>query len=72
MNHLSVLLCVLLAALVPLSYGLYFHIAEGERKCFIEEIPEETQVISELLTVLVLDTSMFYYHITFWTNFLEF
>uniref|UniRef100_A0A336MSZ2 CSON006618 protein n=1 Tax=Culicoides sonorensis TaxID=179676 RepID=A0A336MSZ2_CULSO len=25
--------------------GLYFHIAETERKCFIEEIPDETTVI---------------------------
>lgn len=26
------------------SFGLYFHIAETERKCFIEEIPDDTQV----------------------------
>ncbi len=25
--------------------ALYFHIAETERKCFIEEIPDETMVI---------------------------
>lgn len=25
--------------------GLYFHIAETERKCFIEEVPDETTVI---------------------------
>lgn len=25
--------------------GLYFHIGETERKCFIEEIPDETNVI---------------------------
>lgn len=25
--------------------GLYFHIAETEKKCFIEEIPDETMVI---------------------------
>lgn len=24
--------------------GLYFHITETERKCFIEEIPDETMV----------------------------
>ena len=24
--------------------GLYFHIGETERKCFIEEIPDETMV----------------------------
>jgi hypothetical protein len=31
--------------LLPLCSGLYFHIAETERKCFIEEIPDETTVI---------------------------
>lgn len=25
--------------------GIYFHIAETEKKCFIEEIPDETMVI---------------------------
>lgn len=25
--------------------ALYFHIGETERKCFIEEIPDETNVI---------------------------
>ncbi|XP_049862960.1 transmembrane emp24 domain-containing protein eca [Schistocerca gregaria] len=27
------------------TFGLYFHIGETERKCFIEEIPDETTVI---------------------------
>lgn len=27
-----------------LSYGLYFHMGETEKKCFIEEIPDETMV----------------------------
>lgn len=26
---------------------LYFHIGETERKCFIEEIPDETTVVCE-------------------------
>ncbi|XP_030750219.1 transmembrane emp24 domain-containing protein eca [Sitophilus oryzae] len=30
---------------VDISSALYFHIAETERKCFIEEIPDETNVI---------------------------
>lgn len=25
--------------------GLYFHIGETEKKCFIEEIPDETMVV---------------------------
>lgn len=29
------------------THGLYFHIAETERKCFIEEIPDETTVMSK-------------------------
>ena len=31
--------------LLPIPSGLYFHIGETERKCFIEEIPDETMVI---------------------------
>lgn len=27
------------------SSALYFHIGETERKCFIEEIPDETTVL---------------------------
>uniref|UniRef100_A0AC34G5I1 GOLD domain-containing protein n=1 Tax=Panagrolaimus sp. ES5 TaxID=591445 RepID=A0AC34G5I1_9BILA len=45
-NSLMVMLRVLLIfALIGCSTGLYFHIAETERKCFIEEIPDETMVI---------------------------
>lgn len=42
-------LFVVLATLliVPLSNGLYFHIGETERKCFIEEIPDETTVVGK-------------------------
>lgn len=36
-------LAFLAAASLPVN-GLYFHIAETERKCFIEEIPDETMV----------------------------
>ncbi|VDO85991.1 unnamed protein product [Heligmosomoides polygyrus] len=37
-------LLFLLSALVS-CHALYFHIAETEKKCFIEEIPDETMVI---------------------------
>ncbi len=37
-------LALFLLVCIPLSNGLYFHIAETERKCFIEEIPDETMV----------------------------
>ena len=30
---------------LPFSSALYFHIGETERKCFIEEIPDETMVV---------------------------
>ena len=36
---------LLLMAMLPLATPLYFHIGETERKCFIEEIPDETMVI---------------------------
>jgi len=39
---LALLLCALHSAC-----GLYFHISETERKCFIEEVPDETTVIGE-------------------------
>jgi len=33
-----------LIALLQVSAGLYFHIGEKERKCFIEELPNETLI----------------------------
>ncbi|CAH1173527.1 unnamed protein product [Phaedon cochleariae] len=42
-NAYLTLIAFLLA--IDISYGLYFHIGETERKCFIEEIPDETNVI---------------------------
>ena len=35
--------CVL--CLLPSAFGLYFHLGETEKKCFIEEIPDETMVV---------------------------
>lgn len=39
---------LLFLVVLPVAFvnGLYFHIAETEKKCFIEEIPDETMVIS--------------------------
>lgn len=39
---------ILLLAWIYPSYALYFHIGETEKKCFIEEIPDETMVIGKL------------------------
>jgi hypothetical protein len=36
---------LLFCALFHCSHSLYFHIGETERKCFIEEIPDETNVV---------------------------
>lgn len=43
----STSLVLLLISLISVCQGLYFHIAETERKCFIEEIPDETTVIGK-------------------------
>ena len=45
----AIILTVILV--LPITSGLYFHIAETERKCFIEEIPDETMVTGKLLQV---------------------
>lgn len=36
---------LLFCILIEYGNGLYFHIAETERKCFLEEIPDETNVL---------------------------
>eukprot|EP00123_Amoebidium_parasiticum_P012026 comp21069_c0_seq1/m.28370 comp21069_c0_seq1/g.28370 ORF comp21069_c0_seq1/g.28370 comp21069_c0_seq1/m.28370 type:complete len:213 (-) comp21069_c0_seq1:156-794(-) len=41
------LLCVLALALVPCAQGLYFTMPQGDKKCFIEEVPEETVVVGK-------------------------
>ncbi|KAF5280621.1 hypothetical protein FQA39_LY05269 [Lamprigera yunnana] len=45
MNNNNNLLFVFIIFMVHNAAGLYFHIGETERKCFIEEIPDETNVI---------------------------
>lgn len=46
---------ILFALLVVIgaSSALYFHIGETERKCFIEEIPDETTVIGNHICSLI-------------------
>ncbi|CAF1902672.1 unnamed protein product [Rotaria magnacalcarata] len=46
-NSSYLVLIFSLSQLVSLSYSLYFHIAETERKCFMEEIPDDTLVIGK-------------------------
>lgn len=48
--------CLLALVLVlDVVSALYFHIGEGERKCFIEEIPDDTTVIGNQQFLLQID-----------------
>ncbi|XP_060072861.1 transmembrane emp24 domain-containing protein eca-like [Ylistrum balloti] len=51
--------CSIFAVLVSISTvsGLYFHIGETEKKCFIEEIPDETMVVGHY-KVEILDNNI--------------
>ncbi len=49
MSQARILLIGLFFSLFSYSSGLYFHIGETERKCFIEEIPDETMVTGNSL-----------------------
>ena len=48
MLSVSAAAVILTVAWICPSHALYFHIGETEKKCFIEEIPDETMVIGEL------------------------
>lgn len=39
------MLAFALFSVISVASGLYFHIGETEKKCFIEEIPDETMVV---------------------------
>lgn len=47
------LLVVVLLVLVQKTDSLYFHIQEGERKCFIEEIPDDTLVVGMFSVICI-------------------
>lgn len=49
MAKLDIFSFLLLGFVIEYSNGLYFHIGETERKCFIEEIPDETTVLGEYI-----------------------
>lgn len=42
--HVSIFVFCLV---ISIAHGLYFHIGETEKKCFIEEIPDETMVVGK-------------------------
>uniref|UniRef100_A0A8C5MIJ9 Transmembrane p24 trafficking protein 4 n=1 Tax=Leptobrachium leishanense TaxID=445787 RepID=A0A8C5MIJ9_9ANUR len=45
LSRYPLLFSLVLLLQLGLSRGLYFHIGETEKRCFIEEIPDETMVI---------------------------
>lgn len=50
--------------LIHQSSTLFFHIAETEKKCFIEEIPDDTLVIAKYKVELFDENSKKYLHST--------
>lgn len=44
----KILILIISLWIIDFSTALYFHIGETERKCFIEEIPDETMVVGKL------------------------
>jgi len=40
---------ILLLSFICYTSALYFHIGETEKKCFIEDIPDETMVVGEVV-----------------------
>ena len=51
--------------IIPFTTGLYFHIGETERKCFIEEIPDETMVTGKEIRILTFIKSLIVNNIFF-------
>ena len=45
-SHFQILF-TLFCVLISTTSGLYFHIGETEKKCFIEELPDETMVVGK-------------------------
>lgn len=47
MMQMYLIVSLVIVHLVTLSSALYFHIGETEKKCFLEDIPDETMVVGE-------------------------
>lgn len=45
----SIFVVLILQFVINYSTGLYFHLGEGEQKCFIEEVPSDTIVTGKIL-----------------------
>ena len=48
LNIMGFIECFLVSLSFSVTYGLYFHIGETEKKCFIEDIPDDTLVVGEI------------------------
>lgn len=55
----SILLIAVLFTVLNFGTALYFHIAETERKCFIEEVPDETLVVGESFGTQIVNAQYF-------------
>ncbi len=53
-NYVYLILVIAIWDQIHRVDSLYFHIRETERKCFIEEVPDETLVVGQSLTSLLL------------------
>lgn len=55
-------------SVISVASGLYFHIGETEKKCFIEEIPDETMVVGTFCKLrtytLSLGVKIWYFYIS--------
>lgn len=47
-------------ACIGLCQALYFHIAETEQKCFIEEVPAETMIVGKAAQLKLEPTLLFF------------
>lgn len=52
--NIYILIQVFIVSFAISAYGLYFHIGETERKCFIEEIPDSTMVTGKIYNFLAI------------------
>ena len=51
--NMSLQRCLLFFCSLTAVSALYFHIGETEKKCFIEEIPDETMVVGMFCFVAI-------------------
>lgn len=64
-SHLSLVLYVCLMFGTSLVYSLYFNLGETEKKCFIEDVPDDTMIVGkyvdESISYLDIQSVLFVY-----------